>query len=120
MCHIIFSLILVGLGNKSPFDQRKIVIFGADFLKKDYFALIFDRTIRNSHSSVSHKGLFFKMKLHILEWPFLVASRRHTCSIILLFNQHLYMPHLSGGLIILAKEKCSPTQILTNSRAKFE
>ncbi len=50
-------------------------------------------------------------KLHILEWPFIVASLRHTCAIIMLSNQHLDMPHLWGGWIISAKEKCSLTQI---------
>ncbi len=47
------------------------------------------------------------IKLHILEWPFIVASLRHTCVIIMLTNQHLDMPHLWGGWIISAKEKCS-------------
>ncbi len=28
------------------------------------------------------------VKLHILEWPFIVASLRHTCAIIMLSNQH--------------------------------
>ncbi len=28
------------------------------------------------------------------EWPFIVASLRHTCAIIMLSNQHLDMPHL--------------------------
>ncbi len=51
------------------------------------------------------------VKLHILEWPFIVASLRHTCAIIMLSNQHLDMPHLWGGWIISAKEKCSLTQI---------
>ncbi len=37
------------------------------------------------------------VKLHILEWPFIVASLRHTCAIIMLSNQHLDMPHLWGG-----------------------
>ena len=50
-----------------------------------------------------------KTKLHILEWPFTVPSTRFTCVIIMLFNQLLDMPHLSGGWIILAKEKCSLT-----------
>ena len=50
-------------------------------------------------------------KLHILEWPFLVPSTRYTCVMIMLFNQLLDMPHLSGGWIILAKEKCSLTGI---------
>ncbi len=27
--------------------------------------------------------------LHILEWPFIAASLRHTCAIIMLSNQHL-------------------------------
>ncbi len=43
------------------------------------------------------------VKLHILEWPFIVASLRHTCAIIMLFNQHLDMPHRWGGWIISAK-----------------
>ncbi len=51
------------------------------------------------------------IKLHILEWSFIVASLRHTCAIIMLSNQHLDMPHLWGGWIITAKEKCSLTQI---------
>ncbi len=51
------------------------------------------------------------VKLHILEWHFIVASLRHTCAIIMLSNQHLDMPHLWGGWIISAKEKCSLTQI---------
>ncbi len=29
------------------------------------------------------------VKLHILEWPFIVASLRHTCAIIMLSNQHV-------------------------------
>jgi hypothetical protein len=47
--------------------------------------------------------------LHILEWPFIVPSTRCTCVLIMLFNQLLDMPHLSGGWIILAKEKRSLT-----------
>ncbi len=53
----------------------------------------------------------YTVKLHILEWPFIVASLRHTCAIIMLSNQHLDMPHLWGGWNISAKEKCSLTQI---------
>ena len=49
-------------------------------------------------------------KLHILEWPFIVHSTRCTCVMIMLFNL-LDMPQLSGGWIILAKEKCSLTGI---------
>ena len=33
---------------------------------------------------------------------------------IMLFNQLLDMPHLSGGWIILAKEKCSPNKDVNN------
>ncbi len=51
------------------------------------------------------------VKLHILEWPFIVASLRQICPIIMLSNQHLDMPHLWGGWIISAKERCSLTQI---------
>ncbi len=43
------------------------------------------------------------VKLHILEWPFIVASLRQICAIIMLSNQHFDMPHLWGG--------CSLTQI---------
>ncbi len=43
------------------------------------------------------------IKLHILQWPFIGASLRHTCAIIMLSNQHLDMPHLWGGWIISAK-----------------
>ncbi len=46
-----------------------------------------------------------------VEWPFIVASLRHTCAIIMLSNQHLDIPHLWGGWINSAKEKCSLTQI---------
>ncbi len=34
------------------------------------------------------------IKLHILEWSFIVASLRYTCAIIMLSNQRLDMPHL--------------------------
>ncbi len=56
-------------------------------------------------------ALFCVIKLHILEWPFIVASLRHTCAIIMLSNQYFDMPHLWGGWIISEKEKCSLTQI---------
>ncbi len=51
------------------------------------------------------------IKLHILECHFIVASLRHTCTKIMVSNQHLDVPHLWGGWIISAKEKCSLTQI---------
>ena len=35
-----------------------------------------------------------KAKLHISEWPFIVARLRHTCAIFMLSNQHLDMSHL--------------------------
>ncbi len=60
---------------------------------------------------VTFVALCCVIKLHILECSFIVASLRHTCAIIMLSNQHLDMPHLWGGWIILAKEKCSLTQI---------
>ncbi len=52
-----------------------------------------------------------EIKLHILEWLFIVTSPRHICVLIIPFNQHPDMPHLSGGWIVLAKEKCALTQI---------
>ncbi len=63
------------------------------------------------HSSSQHANCTIPQNYHILEWPFIVGSLRHTCAIIMLSNQHLDMPHLLGRWIILAKEKCSPTQI---------
>ncbi len=42
-------------------------------------------------------GPYNTVKLHILEWPFIVTSLRHTYAIIMLSNQHL--------------DKCSLTQI---------
>ena len=45
----------------------------------------------------------FKIKLYILEWPFIVTRLRHTCAIIMLSDQHLDMLHLLGGWIISAK-----------------
>ena len=56
-------------------------------------------------------GIVFCDKLHILEWPFIVLSTRCTCVMIMLFNQLLDMPQLSGGWIILAKEKYSLTRM---------
>ena len=44
-------------------------------------------------------------KLDILKYNFIVPCTRCTCVMIML--QVLDMPHLSGGWIILAKEKCS-------------
>ena len=49
--------------------------------------------------------------VHILVWPFIVPSTRCTCVMVMLFNQLLDMPHLSGRWIILAKENCSLTGI---------
>jgi hypothetical protein len=45
----------------------------------------------------------------IARCTFFVLSTRCTCVMIMLFNQLLNMPQLSGGWIILAKEKCSLT-----------
>ncbi len=58
------------------------------------------------------------VKLQILKWPFIVASLRHTCAIITLSNQHLYMPHLWGGWIISAKEKWATSQQWLINNAK--
>jgi hypothetical protein len=49
------------------------------------------------------------IKLLILKWPFIVPSTRWTCVMIMRFNQLLDMTHLSGGWIILVKDKCSLT-----------
>ena len=42
---------------------------------------------------------------------FIFPSTRCTCVMIMLFNQLLDMPHLAGGWIILAKVKCSLTDV---------
>ncbi len=42
---------------------------------------------------------------------FYCGQPKYTCAIIILSNQYLDMPHLWGGWIISAKEKCSLTQI---------
>ncbi len=60
---------------------------------------------------VTSVALCCVIKLHILEWSFIVASLRHTCEVIMLSNQHLDMSHLWGGWIILTKDKCSLTPI---------
>ena len=49
-------------------------------------------------------------KLHISEWPFIVASLRPTCAVFMLSNQHLDMPHLLGGMDYLGK-----VEVLTNT-----
>ena len=59
-------------------------------------------------------GIVLGDKTDILEWPFIVPSTRCTCVMIMLFNQLLDMPYLSGGWITLAKEKCSLTGKWTN------
>ena len=41
-----------------------------------------------------------------------MTGPKYTCVAIILFNQHLDVPHLSGGWIVMAREKCSPMQIL--------
>ncbi len=64
-----------------------------------------------AHSLKTSVALCCVIKLHILEWPFIVARQRHTCAIIMLSNQHLDMPRLWGGWIISTKEKFSLTQI---------
>ena len=39
-------------------------------------------------------------KLHILKWPYIVPSTQCTCVMIMLFNQLLDKPNLSGEWII--------------------
>jgi hypothetical protein len=56
-----------------------------------------------------------KLEISTLEWPF-DPSTRHTYIMIMLFNQLLDMSHLSGGWIILAKEKSSITGMCTFER----
>ena len=40
------------------------------------------------------------IKVHILVLTFIVTCSKHTCATIMPFNQHLYLPHQSGGWII--------------------
>ena len=53
-------------------------------------------------------------------WPFIVTSPRQTCVLILQFNQHLYVPHLSGGWIIWEEAKCSPAWVLTSFCSEYD
>jgi hypothetical protein len=50
-------------------------------------------------------------------WAFIVPS---TSALIMLFNQLLTTIHLSGGRIVLPKEKCSLTWMKTNLCPTFE
>ena len=47
-----------------------------------------------------------------------MTGPKYTCVAIILFNQHLDVPHLSGGWIVMAREKCSPMQILNKRGGK--
>ncbi len=47
------------------------------------------------------------VKLYILEWPFIVASLRHTCAIIMRSNQHLDMPHITCEVDGLSRQRRS-------------
>ncbi len=47
--------------------------------------------IERSFKIATSVALCCAIKLQILEWPFIVASLRHTCAIIM---QHIDMPHL--------------------------
>ena len=51
-----------------------------------------------------------KAKLHISEWPFMVASLSHTWATFMLSKKHLDMPHLCGGMDYLSKG-----EVLTNT-----
>ena len=69
------------------------------------------------YSVLKHRPLVVRKnetELHLSEWPFIVASLRHTCAIFMRATQHLDMPHLLGGMIISAKEKCSLPHIKTD------
>ncbi len=66
--------------------------------------------ITRSLKIVTSVTLCCVIKLHILEWPFIVASLRHNCAIIMLSNQHLDITPVRW-MDYLAKEKCSLTQI---------
>ncbi len=57
-------------------------------------------------SSAASVALCCVIKLHILEWPFIVVSLRYTCAIIMLSNQHLditpvrWMDYLGQGEVL--------------------
>jgi len=56
---------------------------------------------------VAHNKQFSEDGCAVKSCATIVPSPRHTCTVIMLCNQHLAMPHLSGGWMSLAKEKCS-------------
>jgi hypothetical protein len=67
------------------------------------------------HSSSQHANCTLPQLDCKFQWTFIVPSSRCTLVMIMLFNQLLDMPHLSGGWIILAKEKCSLTHLREGS-----
>jgi choline-glycine betaine transporter len=52
-------------------------------------------TFNSLATALASVALCCVAKLHTLESPFIVASTRCTCVMIMLFNQLLDMPHLS-------------------------
>ncbi len=73
------------------------------------------RQLHTPSKPVTSVALCCVIKLHMLEWSFIVASLRHTCVIIMLSNQHLDMTHLWGGWL-----SHSLTQIYTDLWTIFE
>ena len=61
------------------------------------------------HAIETSVALCCVTKLQILEWPFIDPRTKCTWVMIMLFNQLVDMPLLSGRWIILANEKCSLT-----------
>ena len=78
--------------------------FSKETLEEAYgreFNIQFSGNSSGGHSCSQHANCTLPQnicvtKLHILEWPFIVPSTRCTCVMIMLLNQLLDMPHLSG------------------------
>ncbi len=68
----------------------------SQFLEAENIPILARPAYSPDMSPLSMFGMLW-IGVYILDWPFIVASLRHTCSIITLSNQHLDMPHLTGS-----------------------
>ena len=65
--------------------------------------------IQHANCTLPHLWHCIVWQICTFEWHFIFPSTWCTCVMIMIFNQFLDMPHLSGGWIILANKKCSLT-----------